>query len=577
MTVMRSPAYRGFRRWRLTATVGVAALVAAMTGAFGTPAGATPPGAGGVRLCPPATARTMTCDSLRHVGATGSVVPLDGPAGGYAPADLSAAYHLATGGGAGRTVAIVDAFDDPTAESDLGVYRAQFGLPACTTANGCFRKVNAAGAASPLPVADPGWDGEIALDTDMVSAICPNCHILLVEADSPANEDLYGAEDFATATATFVSNSWGGPESSAETTSDSHFNRPGDVITFSTGDDGHGVQYPAASQYVVAVGGTTLTRGAAGQFTESAWSGAGSGCSAYEPQLGWQVGPPDTGCPRRAVADVSAVADPNTGVAVYDTSGDLGWTVLGGTSAASPIIAAVYALAGPPPAGDPASFYLYRHLIGRGPTVVPAEQVLNDPTSGSNGDCGVPTCGARTGWDGPTGVGTPIGTGAFARPYAFGAIITGTQSTPVHGIGDVTLRGTDGTAPYTWAATGLPPGLTLNAATGEISGSPFQDGTFQVTVTGHDATGSPPGTYSFTWVITTPATVVVPDVIDDSAGSAVSILTGADLLVSQSSTVDCNHLGTVRSESPAGGTEVLRGSTVRIVVGTAPAPPRVCP
>jgi subtilase family serine protease len=320
---------------------------------------------------------------------------------GLSPANLHAAYKLPTAGGAGLTVAIVDAYDDPKAESDLAVYRSTFGLPACTTANGCFRKVNQTGGTS-YPAGNTGWAEEISLDVDMVSAVCPQCHILLVEATTASIANLGTAVNTAVRLgAVAVSNSYGGAEYSGETSADTYYNHPGVAITVSSGDSGYGVEYPAASRYVTSVGGTSLrtastTRG----WSETAWSGAGSGCSRYEAKPTWQH---DTGCARRTVADVSAVADPATGVAVYDTYGVGGWLVFGGTSVASPVIAAVYALAGRPAAGSVPASLAYSHTGN-----------LFDVTSGSNGSCGSSyLCTAKAGYDGPTGLGTPNGTGAF--------------------------------------------------------------------------------------------------------------------------------------------------------------------
>lgn len=336
---------------------------------------------------------------------------------GYGPADIQSAYNLAGTSAGGKTVAIVDAYNDPKAAQDLATYRSHYGLPACTTANGCFKQVNENGATSPLPSTDYGWALEISLDLDMVSAACPSCHILLVEASSANDADLYKAEDTAAATAGVVaiSNSYGGSETSTETADDTHFNHPGIAITASSGDNGYGVSYPAASKYVTAVGGTSLSKASNSRgWTETAWSGAGSGCSAYESKPTWQT---DTGCAKRTVADVSAVADPNTGVAVYDTAngcgtssycdylislgvvqGADGWVQVGGTSASSPIIASVYALG-----GHTGASWTYAHASS-----------LNDVTSGSNGSCsGSYLCTAKPGYDGPTGLGTPNGTGAF--------------------------------------------------------------------------------------------------------------------------------------------------------------------
>jgi subtilase family serine protease len=322
---------------------------------------------------------------------------------GYNPADLQSAYSLpSTTAGARQTVAVVDAYDDPSAESDLAVYRSQFGLAACTTANGCFRKVNQSGGTKP-PHANGGWAQEISLDLDMVSAICPNCHILLVEASSNSLTNLGTAVNEAAALgANEISTSYGGSESSRDTSYDAtYFNHPGVAITASSGDAGYGAQYPAASQYVTAVGGTSLVRASNTRgWSETAWSGAGSGCSAFDPKPSWQT---DSGCSHRTVADVSAVADPNTGVSVYDTYSTSGWLVFGGTSVASPIIASVYALA-----GNTATVTY--------PTVTPYSNAssLNDITSGSNGTCGTSyLCNAGSGYDGPTGLGTPNGVGAF--------------------------------------------------------------------------------------------------------------------------------------------------------------------
>jgi subtilase family serine protease len=293
----------------------------------------------------------------------------------------------------------VDAYDDPTAEADLGVYRSNYGLAACTTANGCFRKVNQSGGTS-YPRKNGGWAQEISLDLDMVSAACPTCHILLVEASSSSFANLGAGVNYAASQGvSAISNSYSGSDS-AQT---SAYNHPGIAITASTGDSGYGVGSPASFDSVVAVGGTSLTKASnARGWSESAWSGAGSGCSTKNAKPSWQTSA--TQCSGKGLADVSAVADPNTGVAVYDSTayqGASGWLVFGGTSASSPIIASVYALSGNT-AGYPAS-YTWTHTGS-----------LNDVTSGSNGTC--PTtvwCTAGTGWDGPTGLGTPSGTSGF--------------------------------------------------------------------------------------------------------------------------------------------------------------------
>jgi subtilase family serine protease len=324
-----------------------------------------------------------------------------GSPSGYNPSDLQSAYKLPSStAGSGQKVAIVDAYDDPNAESDLGVYRMQFGLSACTTANGCFSKVDQTGGTK-YPRGDKGWAEEISLDLDMVSAICPNCHILLVEATTNSFSNLSTAVDEAARLgANEISNSYGGSEYSNEVSDQSHYNHAGIAITASSGDSGYGVQFPAASQYVTAVGGTSLSKANnARGWSETAWSGAGSGCSAFIAKPSWQK---DGGCSDRTVADVSADADPSTGVSVYDTYHESGWLVFGGTSVASPIIASVYALAGNAGSVTYGS-YPYSHTSS-----------LFDVTSGSNGSCGGSyLCTAVAGYDGPTGLGTPNGTGGF--------------------------------------------------------------------------------------------------------------------------------------------------------------------
>ncbi len=349
-----------------------------------------------------------------------TTVSPDSTPAGYGPADLQSAYSLPSNAGLGTTVAIVDAYDDPNAASDLNTYRSQYGLPACTSGNGCFSKVNQSGGTS-YPAANGGWASEISLDLDMVSATCPNCHILLVEANDNSMVNLGTAVDEAVALgAKYVSNSYGGSEWSGEASFDSYYDHPGVAITVSAGDSGYGAAYPAASPYVTAVGGTTLTADSSLRgFTETAWLGTGSGCSAYEPKPAWQT---DSGCANRTIADVSAVADPNTGVAVYDSYPSGGWTVYGGTSASSPIIASAYALAGTPAVGSNPASYPYADSLD-----------LNDPAGGSNGSCSPSyLCNAGPGFDGPTGLGTPAGVSAFTQSSAPPpAAPTGLAATPV--------------------------------------------------------------------------------------------------------------------------------------------------
>jgi len=355
-------------------------------------------------VCPgPAAPGTSRCHARVITDTRGIPLATVGPSG-YGPAQFRTAYGLPSSASKVQTIAIVDAYNDPNIESDLAVYSMQYGLPACTSGNGCFKKVNQTGGSS-YPTTNAGWALEISLDVEIVHAICPNCKILLVEATTNSVANLLKAEDYARTHANIVANSWGGSEFSSETTStyDGHFNHVGIPITFSSGDNGYGVQYPASSQYVTAVGGTTLMLNSNNtRKSETVWAGAGSGCSAYEPKPTWQK---DKGCIRRTVADVSADANPNTGAAVYDTvryQGRSGWFKVGGTSLSSPIIAAMYALAGNGASTIDGS-YPYSHSSG-----------LFDVTSGSNGSCaGSYLCTGKAGYDGPTGLGAPKGTTAF--------------------------------------------------------------------------------------------------------------------------------------------------------------------
>ncbi|MDX6274287.1 MAG: hypothetical protein QOJ92_1497 [Frankiales bacterium] len=366
------------------------------------------------RVCARATGGlTAACSAWVRVDPKGKPTTSGTPSG-YGPSDLRAAYGLAgavAGSGAGQTIAIVDAYDDPTAFADVNKYRSTFGIPAllaCTPAtvnastSACFAKSDQRGGTT-YPRLDGGWAQEISLDLDMASAICPLCNILLVEADSNSFANLgMAVGTAATLGGEAISNSYGGGDAS-DGSYGQYYNHPGHAITVSSGDSGYGAEYPASSAFVTAVGGTSLTKSGA-TYSERAWSGAGSGCSAYNAKPSWQH---DTGCStKRTVADVSAVADPNTGVAVYDSTKyqrSSGWMVFGGTSASAPIIAGVYALAGHTGVANPAAT----------PYSAPSGS-LHDVTSGSNGSCGGSyLCTSVSGYDGPTGLGTPNGVGAF--------------------------------------------------------------------------------------------------------------------------------------------------------------------
>jgi subtilase family serine protease len=350
----------------------------------------------------PAAPGTVRCHAHVVSDEKGDAAASSTPVG-YGPLQFRTAYNLpSTTAGTGQTIGIVDAYNDPNIESDLAVYTSAFGLPKCTTANGCFKKVNQKGGSS-YPSTNSAWALEISLDVQIAHALCPNCKILLVEANSNSFDDLLAAEDYARAHANVVSNSWGASEFSGESLYDGHFVLTGHPITFSSGDSGDKVDYPASSQFVTAVGGTVLTLNPNyTRASETVWKNSGSGCSKYEPKPTWQK---DTGCIRRTVVDVAADASPTTGAAVYDSipyNTRTGWFKVGGTSLASPIIASVYALAGNASHTIDGS-YPYLHLGG-----------LFDVTSGSDGTCTpLYLCTAKVGYDGPTGNGTPKGTSAF--------------------------------------------------------------------------------------------------------------------------------------------------------------------
>jgi subtilase family serine protease len=318
---------------------------------------------------------------------------------GLSPAALEAAYAFPTSAtvGAGKTIAIVDAYDDPTAEADLGVFSGKFGLPACTTANGCFKKVSQTGTTR-YPNANAGWALEISLDVQWAHAIAPAAKVLLVEASTASTANLMTAEDYARGHAQYVSNSWGGSESRSETSSDSHFVQAGVSFFVSAGDNGLPAEWPSTSPNVISVGGTTLHFDADGNVTsETGWADGGGGCSAYETAPAAQSGfsgYAQVNCKgKRATPDVSLDADPASGVSVYDStrySGQSGWWVVGGTSVSSPIWAARSADAG---------------VVVNAALVYGSAITYRDITSGNNGaSClvGYDLCSGRGGWLGAT-------------------------------------------------------------------------------------------------------------------------------------------------------------------------------
>ena len=371
---------------------------------------------------------------------------------GYRPADLLSAYQVPSNptftSASIPVIALVDAYDYPNAFNDLNTYRAQFGLPALvacaansTTAGSppvpCFAKLNQSGSSTGLPSVDTsGWSQEAALDIEMASAMCPACTIVLVEAKSTSTADLGTAANTAAGFANAVSNSYSGGETGTSSYA-GYYNHANVAITASSGDSGYAkgvVGFPASYTNVVAVGGTSLkTASNARGWTETVWNtsateGTVSGCSTVygAPSGQSAVLPNSTACTKRVVADISAVADPATGVAVYGPAtvgrkgpGASGWLVFGGTSVASPLVAGMYGLAyginGSLPANAPAALYA---------TFKSSPSSFNDVTSGTDGNptrasCGAAgsstyyLCNAQAGFDAPTGLGTPAGLAAF--------------------------------------------------------------------------------------------------------------------------------------------------------------------
>ena len=308
---------------------------------------------------------------------------------GLSPATIKAAYNYTTSAtdGAGKTIAIVDAYDDPTAESDLAHFSTQYGLPACTTANGCFKKVGQTGGK--VPRSNAGWALEISLDIQWAHAIAPGAHILLVEASSASTANLMTAEDYAKGKASYVSNSWGGSEFSGESSYDSHFVKTGVSFFVSAGDAGLPAEWPSASPAVISVGGTTLHFSGSTLTSETGWADGGGGCSAYETATAAQKPISQALCgTKRATPDISLDADPASGVSVYDSTkynGQAGWFTVGGTSASSPMIAAHSAVTG----AVVNSAYIYGNLN------------IRDITSGNNGAAcaaGFDLCTGRGSW-----------------------------------------------------------------------------------------------------------------------------------------------------------------------------------
>jgi len=580
--------------------------------------------------------QTAAARARRHpLGFTRST-PLTAPspgagAFGLRPQDLHTAYDLPTSASSAQTVALVDAYNDPTAEADLKAYDEEFALPACTAGNGCFKQVNQNGEAANLPFPKTtteletarkgsrsareeaeeatGWGVEISLDIEVTHATCESCEILLVEANVPSYEDLeQGERSAATLGAGEISNSWAGPEEgeTPELESASPFNHKGIVITAAAGDDGYlnwdaeaasergYVNFPASSPHVVAVGGTRLSlAGGSAWAGETVWNGyyaTGGGCSVVFTAQPWQQSVSDwsgVGCgTKRAVSDVSADADPYTGVAVHDTSPEceyqyeeakvkhvLYWCTIGGTSAASPLIASTFALAGGANGVEYPAKTLYENELK-------SPGSLHDVTTGSNGECTKPfsetglsgcttaeegkscaskaICVAGSGYDGPTGVGTPDGITAF-KPLAAVSPPTVSSVSPASG----TVNG--GTS-IKITGTGFVAGATVEVGQGNGAGPTAIPASKVVVVSPTEitaTTGGPAkaGTWTL-WVI-------------DSGGTS-SANTGDNYTYTSQPTVSSV---TPASGSVSGGTHIriigtnfVAGATVEIGQGNGAGP-----
>jgi hypothetical protein len=448
--------------------------------------------------CVPDPAHVSCYALIQPVPTRPSTVRSSGP---YTPTDLRNAYRIpATTTTA--TVAVIEAFGAASAERDLAVYRNHFGLSACTVANGCLRIMDQNGG-PPLPeTADSaGWEDETVLDLEMVSAICPSCHLMLVQSTSDYLTDMITAVDQAVAQgATYISMSWGTPEQ----TDGPRLNIvPGVVYVAASGDAGYGTAYPAADPNVVAVGGTTLRRDTSARgWTDTVWhneaGGTGGGCSSDESQPDWQraVAGLSAVCGNRSMNDVSIDADPNTGVYVYDQGQ---WVEGGGTSAGAPMIAAMFAIAGQPSTTTPASAIPYEH-----------PEAFVDVTRGANGNCGQSLCMASTGYDTPSGLGVPQGVGGFIDGIAPKSITVTKPSKLTSYLGSSTtvkLKARNSTkARMTYYATGLPAGLTLRSD-GTVSGKPTTTGKHLVRLTVVDSNGSQV-TMSFVWRVAKPHRMV---------------------------------------------------------------------
>lgn len=467
------------------------------------------------------TAGSVTCPAAVTQGNASCQATLDGVAAGHSaaassavpgftPASLRSAYNLtkasAVGGGT-ATVAIVTAFGDPTAASDLATYRSHFKLGACAVTTGCLTIINEFGNTKNLPPANSAWAANDAIALDVISGLCPKCHLLLVEAKGTLLSDLGAAENLAVAQgAKFIDNGWSGTDGVDENGFAHFFDHPGVAVVFAAGTSGYGSVFPASLPFVTSVGGTTLKRSSFNSrgWGELAWADSSSGCASLQVKPSWQRGDAQagTGCLNRTENDVAADADPATGAAVFDTTGATGWHSGGNTSLAAAIISATYALAGTPAADTYPASYPYQHV-----------KSLFDVQFGTGvGECEIGRqylCNAMPKFDGPTGLGTPDGTAAFsaAGSSAVTVMDPGTQDEEegTSAVIKVTALDSRHGARLSYTAAGLPAGLSIaplpNSAGAEITGTlPATVASYSVVVTGTDAKTGQSGSTHFSIV-----------------------------------------------------------------------------
>ncbi|MDE1827245.1 MAG: fibronectin type III domain-containing protein [Thaumarchaeota archaeon] len=469
-----------------------------------------------------------------HVKRSGTAAPT-----GLLPVQIAHAYGFdklscygSNSCGSGQTVAIVDAYDDPNIESDLATFDSQFGLPSCTTANGCFTKATPQG----LPRGNTGWALEESLDVEWAHAIAPGAKIILVEAKNSYLSSLLSAVDYAASQPNVhqVSMSWGGSEFSGESSYDYHFNVSGVSFIASSGDSGTGTIYPSASPYVVGVGGTTLNVDSSGNvLSETAWSGSGGGVSSYESVPSYQSGfNPSSG---RGIPDVSYDADPNTGIPIYDSYGYGGWNQVGGTSAGAPQWAAISAIVNSgggqlSSASFGTSTALYKAAIGSAYSAN-----YRDITAGSNGACGT-FCNAGPGYDFVTGLGSPLTnnlipylqpspTPDFAISSSPSSMTINLGSSGSSTITVTSLNGFGGTVSLSSSTGSILGASSLTVSSGGTASTtltitnPTSSGTYTVTATSGSLT------HSTTVIVTVPTVPSAPQNLVTTAGNAQVTLT----------------------------------------------------